>query len=115
LKEIIKRSHLSDDASLLSRIVERLTVELTILGEDMSGEPNRWRTDRSKNDLPFCSFTLEKRQKMIKGLLSFLCYSIIKVDPANLQQQQNSEPNSNKILDSRIFEDYLKILVFDQN
>ena len=116
LKSITKRSHASDDAQLLSQIIERLKVELLILREDLSGEPSRWKNNKPLNDLDFCSHTLDYRQKLIKSLIGFLCYSIIRVDPANLgAQNSNFVPNSRKICDSKLFEELLQDLVFERN
>lgn len=116
LKSITKRSHVSDDAQLLARVIERLKVELLILQEDLSGEPSRWKNHKPLNDLGFCSHTLEYRQKLIKSLIGFLCYSIIRVDPANLGGQNASfVPNSKKICDSKLFEELLQDFIFGKN
>lgn len=86
LKTITKRSHIFDDSALLVKIIERLKVELRILQEDMSGKPNRWRSNKPLGDVDFHSCNLEKRHKFIKDCLGFLCYSIIRMDPTQVAQ-----------------------------
>ena len=58
---------------------------------------------------------MAKRHDLIGSFLRFLCYSIIRMDPNQISINQNFVAHSRKILESRIFEDCLKELVFDRN
>jgi hypothetical protein len=97
------------------KIIDRLKVEFEILKEDMSVEPNRWISDKKRNDMDFNAATLMRRHKFIKDCLGFLCYSIIRMDPTQVAQQQNFVANSRKILESNLFEECLMDFVFLKN
>lgn len=47
--------------------------------------------------------------------MGFLCYSIIRMDPTQINQQNNFVPYSRKILESCLFEECLMDFVFLNN
>ena len=58
---------------------------------------------------------MSRRQDLIGSLLRFLCYTIIRMDPNQISINQNFVAHSRTILESRIYEDCLKDLVFENN
>ena len=58
---------------------------------------------------------MAKRQDLIGSFLRFLCYSIIRMDPNQISINQNFVAHSRKILESNIFQDCLRELVFESN
>lgn len=113
LKEIIKNGVSFDDPRQLVHLIERLKVELHILKEDFEGNSN-WAPSQA-DDSDLNSHTMAKRQELIGSCLRFLCVSIVKMDPNQISISQNFVAHSRKILESNIFEECLKELVFESS
>jgi len=74
-----------------------------------------WKPNLQTDDMRLLWTSLKHRQKFVTSTLSFLCYSIIRMDPNSLTQQQNFIAHSRKILESNLFEESIMELVFIKN
>lgn len=102
IKEITKTLTF-DNTRQLSMLIERLHVEMKILVEcDLIGNKKAWKS-HPNDDTQRYSYSLSRRQSFISNALRFLCFSIIRADPAGQPNSINAIPHSRKILESELF------------
>lgn len=105
LKEITK-SQTFDDSSQLLRLINRLQAELDILKEDLlltKGQESRWKSNIHTDDTRRYSTSLQRRQEFICTCLRFMSYSIIRMDPNVITQNNAFVAHSRSIIDSKLF------------
>ncbi|CDW84627.1 ubiquitin hect domain family protein [Stylonychia lemnae] len=108
LKEVVKQSTIEDPGAV-EWVIFRLKFEINVL-KDITKTWELAQDDDTDNKI-----LLAYRQDLIRTLLRFLSYSIIRNDPNAINFNQNFIANSRKILESNLIQEDIAREIFDVN